>query len=198
MLCGFGFVLGSRVLRKFCLHDVAENASLQAIFNDIAGGINDCGDGFLLSVELYGRRISCEVGNSMNSPEIEFLTVPLSTLVGSASQFGKWFRFKLFDIETTATSKNAFAVLLAAANKKQLPDKILHPRNKHHELNNAIIDWIEDQKLGWTAESLPQGQNFVCTLRDVMWEVSTFIQIHVLACFFFNIYRHCLFFLEFS
>ena len=54
-----------------------------------------------------------------------------------------------------------------------LPQKlVITTPNKKLELKNDLIDFLEENKLGWTASSAQEcGRLFVNTLADVLWYI---------------------------
>ena len=71
--------------------------------------------------------------------------------------------------------KDAFSVLMSAQQQLKLPAKISPEsalKNSKFQLRNAIIEWLDTNKLGWSATIVEShGRNFISLLCDVLWNL---------------------------
>ena len=71
--------------------------------------------------------------------------------------------------------KDAFSVLMSAQQQLKLPAKISPEsasKNSKFQLRNAIIEWLDTNKLGWSTTIVEShGRNFISLLCDVLWNL---------------------------
>lgn len=99
--------------------------------------------------------------------------INVSSLVTS---FGKHIKFY---VEKQCGSSNppvdAFSIMMSAqrAMCRMLPPLISQPRNKKDDLHNAVIHFLENDRLTWTSSEVDCGlaSTTVKTLTDVLWYV---------------------------
>ena len=71
--------------------------------------------------------------------------------------------------------KDAFSVLMSAQQQLKLPSKISSEsasKNAKFQRRNAITDWLDTNKLGWSATIVEShGRSFISLLSDVLWHI---------------------------
>ena len=68
-----------------------------------------------------------------------------------------------------------FSVLMSVQQQLKLPSKISPEstsKNAKFQLRNAITDWLDTNKLGWSATIVEShGRSFISLLSDVLWHI---------------------------
>ncbi|XP_033120195.1 uncharacterized protein LOC117119467 [Anneissia japonica] len=93
MLLSVEIVFGEQKLREFALHEANPVCTVYELFKSIVTGQNSSAETFVLPPELRHLPVVAAVGNSMEVSA--FQNLPLHSLIGDVSEFGKYFRFSV-------------------------------------------------------------------------------------------------------
>ena len=171
MLVSIQVCIGAKIIREWGLVEVNSISTVAELFNDLAIGRIESGDGFRLPEHYSDAPFSCSIAHTISG---KFQSLPNNVKVQDAIEFGKFFKFVLdFTEPTSRAPKNALSLLMANASKPMWPEKYeLSRKNNRQALHNAIIEWLQEKKLGWSKESLSSiGKPFVLQLGDILWQL---------------------------
>ena len=98
----------------------------------------------------------------------------VSDVLPSIGKFVEFFISPIAEIPTASVTSSAFDMLMAGSKRRFLPDKS-EAANKKSDLKNDVIDWLENNKLGWSGGCIKSSSSFfVNTLTGVLWDVDRY------------------------
>ena len=171
MLVSVQVCSGVKVIRNWGVLSVNSDSTLGDVFHGICTGQLDSPDGFRFEEQYADYPVSCSIASTQVG---KFQSISLCVSVQDAVEFGKYLKFVLqYRTVGPTTSRNALDVLMNEAGRLMWPDTYDLPRkNNRQQLQNDIIRFLRDKKLGWAKENvLSAGKPFVTQLGDILWRL---------------------------
>ena len=150
------------------------------VFNSFSNGDLDGGDG--IPAKYVPCKLEVRVGNERSDAGI---TIDSSTTVEDAIMAGRFITFRVTSLDDDVVEmsepstsneplrQSAFDVLCKSSKDKiYLPDRVDEIRDQRDSLQNAVVDWMEKNKLFFSRQAKVTLGNELCqSLTSVFWYV---------------------------